>query len=103
MGLDSQYIYQDSKFSYEVSSTFVFFPGWTKAEIKCTVHVALPKLPINQSKLDQKSRKKVLRHYCANIYTVPGLVKAEISINQEGNSVLRIKLEYIYKYMRFFS
>ena len=38
-----------------------------------------------------------------NIYTVPGLVKAEISINQEGNSVLRIKLEYIYKYMRFFS
>ena len=46
--------------------------------------------------------EKALRAYCPNIYTVPGLVKAEISINQEGNSVLRIKLEYIYKYMRFF-
>ena len=50
----------------------------------------------------RKVEEKDLRAYCTNIYTVPGLVKAEISINQEGNSVLRIKLEYIYKYMRFF-
>ena len=48
-----------------------FLPGWSRAEIKCTVHIALPKRPINQFKLDQQIRKLRLRPYCPNIYTVP--------------------------------
>ena len=32
------------------------------------VHVALPKWPISQLKLDQKSRQQALRAYCSNIY-----------------------------------
>ena len=40
-----------------------FLPG-------CTVHVALPKGPINQFKLDQQSVKQDLRAYCPNIHTV---------------------------------
>ena len=69
--LSAQFIYQDSKLLVEVppsqnggtssfqlllcSGTFV-----TKAEIKCTVHVDLPKWPINQFKLDQQVEKRVL-------------------------------------------
>ena len=46
-----------------------FLPGCSGAKIKCNVHVALPKQPINQFKLYQQSRQKVLRAYCPNIYT----------------------------------
>ena len=49
-----------------------FLPGWSGVEIKCTVYVALSKQPLNQFKLDQKSRQQALRAYCPNIYTVPG-------------------------------
>ena len=45
-------------------------PCWSGAEIKCTVHVFLPKLPINQIKTVMQSRQKVLRAYCSNIYTI---------------------------------
>ena len=34
-----------------------FLPGWSGAEIKFTVRVALPKQPKNWFKLDQKSRQ----------------------------------------------
>ena len=47
-----------------------FLPGWSGAEMKCTVHVDLPKRPINCFKLDQQKRQQVLRAYCTNIYTV---------------------------------
>ena len=41
------------------------------AEIKCTVHVALPKQPITKLKLDQQFRQQALRPYFPNIiYTV---------------------------------
>ena len=47
-----------------------FLPGWSGAEIKCTVHVALPKRPINRQVWWQQSRQKALRAYCPNIDTV---------------------------------
>ena len=46
-----------------------FLPGWSGAEIKCTVHNALPKPP---HKLVQQSRQKALKAYCTNMYTVLG-------------------------------
>ena len=50
-------IRQDSKLLASLmQKTFVSFLAflvWSGAEIKCTVHVALPKWPINQFKLDQ--------------------------------------------------
>ena len=39
---------------------------WTS--IECTVHVALPKWPINQFKPVQQSRQQALKAYCLNIY-----------------------------------
>ena len=45
-----------------------FLPGWSGAEIKCTVHVALPKWPINQFNLVQQSRQHALRAYFSTIY-----------------------------------
>ena len=63
------YIYQDSKLLASFIQWYNHFPpGGYGAEIKCTVHVALPKWPISQFKLDQKSRQQVLRSYCFNIY-----------------------------------
>ena len=47
-----------------------FLPGCSWAEIKCTVHLTLPKRPINQCKLDRQKRQAALRAYCSNIYTV---------------------------------
>ena len=44
------------------------YPGWSGVEIKFTVHVALPKLPLNQFKPVMKSRQQELRAYCPNIY-----------------------------------
>ena len=41
------------------------------AEIKCMVHVALPKQPIYQFKPVRKSRQQVLIAYCPNLYIVP--------------------------------
>ena len=38
------------------------------AEIECTVHVSLPKQPINQFKPVQQSRYQVLRAYCPYTY-----------------------------------
>ena len=45
-----------------------FLSGRSGAEIKFTLHVALPKRPINQFKPVQKSKQQ--RAYCSNIYTV---------------------------------
>ena len=39
-------------------------------EIKCTVHMAVSKWPINQFEPFRKSEQQVLRAYCPNIYTV---------------------------------
>ena len=50
---------------HSVSSLLV----WSGAEIKCTVHNALPKPP---HKLVQQSRQKALKAYCTNMYTVLG-------------------------------
>ena len=48
----SIYIYQDSKLLASLMYWYICFPlGWSGAEIKCTVHVALPKRPINQFNL----------------------------------------------------
>ena len=54
-----------------------FLHGWSGAEIKCTVHIVLPKLPINQFKLDQQSRQQALRAYCPNICTTVERILAE--------------------------
>ena len=44
-------------------------PSWLVwAEIECTVHVSLPKQPINQFKPVQQSRYQVLRAYCPYTY-----------------------------------
>ena len=40
------------------------------AEMECTVHVAMSKWPIYQFKPVQQSRKKMLRNYYLDIYTV---------------------------------
>ena len=54
--------------------TFVSF----RAEIKCTLHVALPKRPIYQFNLVQQNRKQTLRAYCSNIYNVSKGPDAEL-------------------------
>ena len=60
---------QDSKLLASLIQWHVcFLAGWSGAEIKCTVHVALTKRSINQFKLDQQSRQQELRAYCQNIY-----------------------------------
>ena len=44
-GVKSQY---DSKLLASLNKWYIcFFPWWSAAEIKCTVHVSLPKKPIN--------------------------------------------------------
>ena len=48
----------------------LFLAGLVSAEIKFTVHVALPKWPVKLHKQVQYSRKQSLRTYCPNIYTV---------------------------------
>ena len=40
------------------------------AEIKCRVHAALPKRPINPFKSVQQSWYQGLRAYCPNVYTL---------------------------------
>ena len=67
MPLRTVYIYQDSKYLLLCSGTFVSFL-WPWAEIKSTVHVALPKWHINQVKLNQPSTqitgsKSLLSYY----------------------------------------
>ena len=70
-GFLSQYIYQNSKLFFSLMQWYInFLPDWCGAEIKCTVHLALPKRPINQFKLDRQNRQQALRAYCSNIYTV---------------------------------
>ena len=51
------------------SVTFVsFLAGLGQGLSVHTVHVDLPKRPINGFKLDQQKRQQVLRAYCPNIY-----------------------------------
>ena len=53
-----------------MNSTFdvlSLIPYW--AEIKCMVHVALPKQTINQFQPVQQSGKQALRAYCPDIYS----------------------------------
>ena len=65
-------IYLDSKLLAFLMQWYIhFLPGWSRAEIKCTVHVALSKWPINQLKLVCQSRKQALTAYCPNINNVP--------------------------------
>ena len=46
-------------------------PSWLiLAKIECTVHIALPKQPINQFKPLKQSRQQALGAYCLEIYTV---------------------------------
>ena len=52
-----------------------FLPGWFGAEINCTVRVLLPKQPINQFKLNQKSKQQLtvlIYIYCAqdSVYSI---------------------------------
>ena len=48
-----------------------FYFWLVRAEIKCTVHVALPKRPINQFKVVQCAMQKTSKKaYSSNIYTV---------------------------------
>ena len=53
-----------------------FLPGCSGAEIKCTVHVALPKRPINyfEIHLTETTPGTELRAYCSNIYAMAGAV-----------------------------
>ena len=70
---------------------FEIYKPLVSAEFKCTVHVVLPKWPINQFKPVQQSRQQVLRAYCPNIYTMPvkqGLLKTLNLWTQEGTSCL---------------
>ena len=50
------------------TGTFLFFLGLSATEIKCTDHVALPKRPINEFKLDHQRRQQTLRAYCPNVF-----------------------------------
>ena len=52
--------------------TFVFFLAGL--EIKCTVHVALQKWPINQFKLDQQSRQQALLELTVVIHILSQVV-----------------------------
>ena len=46
----------DSKLLASLMQWYIYFlPDWSWAEIKCTVHVALLKRPINYFKVDQQS------------------------------------------------
>ena len=48
---NSQYKYQDSQLLASLMQLYIrFLPGWSGAEIKCTVNVSLPKRPINYHK-----------------------------------------------------
>ena len=70
-GISSQYIYQDSKLLASLMQWKIcFLPGWSGKEIKCTMHVALPKRPMNQFNLVPQSRQQVLTAYYSNLYTV---------------------------------
>ena len=50
--------------------------GWSVAEIKCTLQVALPKRSLNQFELVQQSRQEAQRAHCPNLYTVHNYVPA---------------------------
>ena len=59
-----------STLSFSHVVVHLFFPCWSRAEIKNTVHMIIPKLRINYFKLDQQCTQQVLRAYRPNIYTV---------------------------------
>ena len=57
--------------SYQLLLSSVYlFPVWSGMDILCTIHVALPKWPLNQFKLDHKSKQQALRDYYSDIYAV---------------------------------
>ena len=69
-----------------------FLAGWSGAEIKGTVHVALPKQPINKYKPVQQS-KYVPRAYCPNVYTVmrtPG----NVHYDRRGRGMNKVKKKH---------
>ena len=56
-------------------------------DIKCAVHIALPRWPINQFKPVQQSRHQALKAYCPKIYTVPGVQSSQANnFNEVINS-----------------
>ena len=70
--LKAHYRYSDNKLLESLMQWYICsFAGWSGAEIKCTIHLAMPKRPINQFEMNQQSRQLALRAFCPNIYTVP--------------------------------
>ena len=45
-----------------------FLPGWSGAEIKCTVHVDLPVNKLDNLNWISKVEKKAIKAYCPLIY-----------------------------------
>ena len=68
-------------------------PSWLLlAEINSTVHVALPKPPINQFKPVQQSRQQTLRAYCPNIFNVSQAL--HFHIGEEENDGTEVQRPY---------
>ena len=69
--LKAHYRYSDNKLLASLMQWYICsFAGWSGAEIKCTIHLAMPKRPINQFEMNQQSRQLALRAFCPNIFTV---------------------------------
>ena len=73
-----------------------FLPGWSGAEIKCTVYVAQPKRPMNQFKLDQQSRQHALRAYCSNIYIYSAVATLFPEISTEVLQVTKSRQQIVF-------
>ena len=57
------------------------------SENKCTLHVALPKWPINLLQPDRQRRQQALRAYCPNIYILCTLLDMPTIIVYESFSI----------------
>ena len=70
-----------------------FLPGWSWAEIKCTVHIALPQ---TAHKLVLTGSAKALRTNCANKFTVPIL---SIASQEQAYKVMIVYARCIIQYV----
>ena len=65
---------------------------WVWAEIECSVHVALPKRPLNQFKPVQQLRQLMLRAFCTNIFILCKKVLEKFAKYEEVKTRKRNKL-----------
>ena len=67
-------------------------------EIKCKLHAALTKWPINQFKAVQQTRLQLLKAYCSNLKTVLTLLLQLLLRSAITGANSSVELSYVFNY-----